>query len=286
MWSAIKSTIFLLFMFIIGAPVIAMIVSMFNDNSTTWAGATYLLVMAYSIYRVVNKHQRQAPPEIQNRRNGYPFQPPQDFRQQPIRTAPPVQAPEAPATGGRVFGVAGVGIGNSGVFGAEATSAGVAGEQKTGLILERLSKAYPGGYTWHTLSWPGSANADMDHAFAIRAKSAITGTLQDIVFVIDSKMWKSGDYTWDGANAYLNGTKYHEVKFPDAVNKVRAMLPNAQVFGVVAVHNAKSVTTTNRTGTDMIPANELYQYIDSKLVRGSDMPPSFPIISQLHRLKK
>lgn len=88
-------------------------------------------------------------------------------------------------SGPRVFGVPG-GVANAvDRFGKEAVDAGVKGEEYTAVLLELLLRI-PGTTIYHGLHFPGSKNADVDHAVACG----------NTVFLIDSKLYRWGEYEW------------------------------------------------------------------------------------------
>ncbi|PWH04968.1 hypothetical protein DEO23_15660 [Brachybacterium endophyticum] len=78
-----------------------------------------------------------------------------------------------------------------GVFGADRVQAGLEGERLTTHELVTFILAdVPGAKLFDTLKFPGSLNADIDHALLYRDKLAL----------IDSKLWSPGIYHLDGGS--------------------------------------------------------------------------------------
>ena len=116
-------------------------------------------------------------------------------------------------------------------FGAQAVALGSAGEKFTAEFMERLLKI-PGTRIFHGLEFPGSENADVDHAI-------ING---DKIAFVDSKMWKAGNYSWGwdgvidhedrGVKNTMNSNFHH------AVLGYKRKLPEAQIRSHILIHSA------------------------------------------------
>ncbi|WP_433876206.1 nuclease-related domain-containing protein [Sinomonas atrocyanea] len=92
----------------------------------------------------------------------------------------------AAAREGRAHGSPG-GIRTAGSrFGAAQVQAGAVGEEATALLLDMLL-SIPGTAVFHGLQFPYDGNADVDHAVA----------RGNVVFLIDSKLYRWGTYQWD-----------------------------------------------------------------------------------------
>lgn len=106
----------------------------------------------------------------------------------------PLEAPRFPLPNMK-FGTPG-GIGaEASTFGAAEVAAGVRGEAATAKLLELLMEI-PGVNVFHGLRFPGSTSADVDHA-------VVHG---DIVYLIDSKQYRPGVYSWGSGREIVNGS--------------------------------------------------------------------------------
>lgn len=115
------------------------------------------------------------------------------------------------------------------IFEAGNLKAGVRGEQNTAELLKLVSEI-PGTNVFHGLRFPGSANADVDHA-------VVNG---NNVFLIDSKQYRPGVYQWsfDGSEEILTGDgRTYENHMASAAEGYRAILgPAAKVIPIVMIH--------------------------------------------------
>lgn len=91
----------------------------------------------------------------------------------------------AAARVGRVFGTPGGIRAAAHRFGSAQTEAGAVGEEATAVLLDLLL-SIPGTSVFHGLQFPYDDNADVDHA-------VYRG---NVVFLIDSKLHRSGTYQW------------------------------------------------------------------------------------------
>lgn len=160
----------------------------------------------------------------------------------------------------REHGVAGGAIGAGGTFGEANTSAGVEGERRTGkLIRDAILSKHPNAHIVHGLLWPGSTRSDIDHVLIVPTARG------DFQFVLDSKMWKRGNYAFDGQVTYRDGQRAHEVKFVDAVEKMANKHPRCTTIGIIIVHGAQRVDDlqVGSHRTFMMTPDQAIAYIDS-----------------------
>lgn len=115
------------------------------------------------------------------------------------------------------------------VFDAGNLKAGVRGEKSTAELLRMISDI-PGTNVFHGLRFPGSANADVDHA-------VVNG---NTVFLIDSKQYRPGVYQWDfdGSDDILTGDgRTYENHMAIAAAGYQAILGNhVNIVPVVMIH--------------------------------------------------
>jgi len=115
------------------------------------------------------------------------------------------------------------------VFDAGNLKAGVRGEQNTAELLKLVSEI-PGTNVFHGLRFPGSANADVDHA-------VVNGTT---VFLIDSKQYRPGVYQWESeeSNEIITGDgRTYENHMAAAAYGYQAILGRGvNVIPVVMIH--------------------------------------------------
>ncbi|MBC9704045.1 MAG: NERD domain-containing protein [Enterococcus sp.] len=131
----------------------------------------------------------------------------------------------------KVFGKVGQ-VGDSGnIFGEGRASAGAEGERRTAYLLENLLGHVPGVQIYHGLRFPGSMDADVDHAVV----------LGDNVFLIDSKMFRPGTYFWGrGKEPTIYGGKAGPYRnhMDAAVRGFRGILPKGiRVEALIMIHN-------------------------------------------------
>lgn len=149
-------------------------------------------------------------------------------------------------------------------FGARAVALGSAGEKFTAELMEQLLKI-PGTRIFHGLEFPGSENADVDHA-------VING---DKIAFVDSKMWKAGNYRWDwdgvinhednGVNTKINTNFHHAVlgyskKLPEAQIRSHILIHSASGRPVI-VDNSKAERSGKAPVTEMISVQDFFQQI-------------------------
>lgn len=111
---------------------------------------------------------------------------------------------------------------------------GIKGEQKTASLLSVFPERLETATVFHGLRFPGSTNADVDHAVLYGNRLAL----------IDSKMWKPALYEFgsgyieihdfDGGDMETRTTHFHE-----AVSKYSEMFPNLEVKGWYFIHSTQ-----------------------------------------------
>lgn len=117
---------------------------------------------------------------------------------------------------------------------------GATGEKMTAELMNNLM-LIPGTRILHGLRFPGSENADVDHAI-------INGNK---IVLVDSKMWSGGSYHWgyDGMIVRSNGTTSTDLhtNFPYAVAEYQKDIPEAHIRGRILIHsnNGKPVVVDN-----------------------------------------
>lgn len=116
-------------------------------------------------------------------------------------------------------------------FGERNVALGGIGERFTADFAEQLLRI-PGTRVFHGLKFPGSRNADVDHA-------VINGN--KIVF-IDSKMWVGGEYSWlqKGEILRVNGNSQTNIhsNFSKAAERYALELSEATVRSRILIHSS------------------------------------------------
>lgn len=154
---------------------------------------------------------------------------------------PLVKIPDQVILQTKVWGTAGDLSGATDKFGARNVTLGQAGELFTAELMEQILRI-PGTRIFHGLQFPGSNNADVDHAIVNGNK---------VVFV-DSKLWKAGDYSWnpDGTIVRRNGSSSTEIKsnFHAAIMGYHQRLPHLQMRSNILIHPASGKPMTIDNG--------------------------------------
>ena len=102
-------------------------------------------------------------------------------------------------------------------FGVSRSEPGAVGEPIGGSKLEEILPTYQDAYVFHSLRFPGSAVADVDHA-VVRGQQVV---------LVDSKSWKPGRYSWDHHGALLRDGEHFKGgtnHLADAVSGYRTAL--------------------------------------------------------------
>jgi hypothetical protein len=165
----------------------------------------------------------------------------------------------------RIFGQPGTVASAVDKFGQHAVDAGVKGEQNTAELLKLLMKI-PGTTVYHGLRFPNSANADVDHAVAHG----------NTVFLIDSKMFRWGDYEWqcgsEGTDEIVRtdgyGRPYKNNMHAAAEGYKEILGPGVNVMPLILMHGNKVGVGKNRTsceGVMMLTANDAMMCIGDTL---------------------
>lgn len=108
----------------------------------------------------------------------------------------------------RVFGSPGGGLRSVDTYGKKVAAIGSYGERVTATLLEDGLADIPEARIFHQLRFPGSENADVDHAVVIG----------DTVILVDAKVWKPGVYTWSRYGSVLRDGQ----EFPGGDNHMAA----------------------------------------------------------------
>lgn len=136
----------------------------------------------------------------------------------------------------------------AGLYGKAAVAAGARGETATAKILDHLLDI-PGTTVLHGLKFPGSANADVDHA-------AVNGR---VVVLIDSKQFRGGEYAWaDGEGTVIENTKTgtrYANHMASARRGYRRILGNrTEVYAIVLMHGKGATVGRNKTADGVLLA--------------------------------
>lgn len=172
-------------------------------------------------------------------------------------------------------------------FGAQAVALGSAGERFSAEFMQELLRI-PGTRIFHGLKFPGSIDADVDHAIVNGDK---------IVFV-DSKMWKAGDYRWqwDGVIERKDdsGKTTINSNFHTAVMGYRRMLPEAQMRSHILIYsasgrpvivdnsNAEQPHSPDAPVTELIAAQEFFQQVGDWFNEGTPGCVNKKLVSALY----
>jgi hypothetical protein len=116
-------------------------------------------------------------------------------------------------------------------FGQRNVALGAIGEKRTAELLSNLF-LIPGTKVFHGLKFPGSEDADVDHAVVNGNKIAF----------IDSKMWAGGHYGWSSNGTIIRDKKYDSLElhtnFPTAVKKLDdTLFHEADSRGWILIHS-------------------------------------------------
>jgi hypothetical protein len=132
-------------------------------------------------------------------------------------------------------------------FGQRNVALGALGEKRTAEMLSQLF-IIPGTKIFHGLKFPGSENADVDHAVINGNKIAF----------IDSKMWSGGLYGWSSNGTIVRDKKYDSLElytnFPRAVEKLDATLfHEAESRGWILIHsNDNRQVRTDNSNSEVV----------------------------------
>lgn len=156
-----------------------------------------------------------------------------------------------------VFGHAG-GVGEAArIFGEGRAAAGAAGERQTAYLLDNMLSHIPGVNIYHGLRFPGSLDADIDHAVVIG----------DSVILVDTKMFRKGFYGLNSSFHHgrqqmtiFGGEKKHYDNHMDvAARSIRNMVKSISSIEVVILMHSQN------GDAEVIPNYE--QVVDSVMVR-------------------
>jgi hypothetical protein len=132
-------------------------------------------------------------------------------------------------------------------FGQRNVALGAIGEKRTADLLSQLL-LIPGTKIFHGIKFPGSENADVDHAVANGNKIAF----------VDSKMWSGGHYSWTGDGTIVRDKKYDSLElytnFPRAVEKLdETLFHEAESRGWILIHsNDNHPVRTDNSNSEVV----------------------------------
>lgn len=162
------------------------------------------------------------------------------------------------ANSGRIFGAPGSVLGAAGKFGQGRVEAGARGEGSTALLLELLLRI-PGTTVYHGLQFPGSDDADVDHAVAFG----------NVVYLLDSKLYRWGQYEWNAStekDVLVRSDGYGRGKvnwMHVAAAGYRTLLgPEVEVIPMVMIHGRRTSVgsrSISAHGVHMLTARDAMQ---------------------------
>jgi hypothetical protein len=149
------------------------------------------------------------------------------------------RAVPVPARQQQVFGRTGTALATVRGWRQEAVESGLLGEALTGELLEHYVTRIPSARIFHSLRWPGSATADVDHVVLCGKR----------LVLIDTKRWPPGEYTFAADGGLLRAGRPFlgsDIRLANAVAGYQRLLPRCDVHGVVLIH-------PNRPGAVTVP---------------------------------
>ncbi|WP_136612220.1 nuclease-related domain-containing protein [Sinomonas albida] len=168
----------------------------------------------------------------------------------------------------RIFGTPGQIREAAARFGQGPAEAGARGEESTAALLELLL-CIPGTMVFHGLQFPGNVDADVDHAVV----------LGNVVFLIDSKLYRWGSYEWRSAgfrdlivrsDGYGRGTANW---MHTAAERYQAMLgDHVAVIPLVMIHGRNTSVGPERAsahGVHMLTARDAMESLGNTLAHGA-----------------
>ncbi|GAA1944135.1 J domain-containing protein [Amycolatopsis minnesotensis] len=173
-------------------------------------------------------------------------------------------------------------FGDEVVFGRFGADADQQAERFTARLLERYLVKVPGARVFHSLAWPGSVFADIDHAVLAGRR----------LVLVESRLWPPGHYEIDDdGSLWRDGNRFRggESRLLGAIEQYRELLPGVEVRGAVLVypHRAGEVTTEDDAPDDlpapMTPAR-FAEEIGSWLAAGSSTVDPFVFRTVLGRV--
>ncbi|RZQ63800.1 J domain-containing protein [Amycolatopsis suaedae] len=139
-------------------------------------------------------------------------------------------------------------------FGRVGTDADQRGEQLTAGMLSRYLTRLPGIRVFHSLAWPDSVFADIDHAVLAGRR----------LVLIESKVWPPGHYALDGGVLWRNGNRFRggESRLADGIRAYQEMLPDVEIRGAVLVYpNRLGEVTAEPVGDQLAPPMTPEQFV-------------------------
>lgn len=131
----------------------------------------------------------------------------------------------------RSVGSIGGNLASNTVFPQGSTAFGLAGEVKTAQILDRWLGDLSRVAVFHSVRFPGSRDADIDHVVLIG----------DEVVLVDSKAWRAGQYRQVSPETIIvDGSEERTSSMPSAAEKMQQIL-GAPVRAVTVIHPTSGV---------------------------------------------
>lgn len=132
------------------------------------------------------------------------------------------------------------------------------GELRTAAALQPVLDEYPAARLIHGLRWPGTDHADIDHVLVV----------DQTVILVDSKMWRAGQYWWNGRQLFREGDELDAPALALAAGALEDELGATvdQVRAVVAIHSQGAVSVEDNAAPGavrMVTGDEL-----ARTVRG------------------
>jgi hypothetical protein len=146
------------------------------------------------------------------------------------------------------FGAPGGVTKSAGLYGKAAVTAGARGETATAKLLDLLLDI-PGTTVLHGLKFPGSANADVDHA-------VVNGR---VVILVDSKQFRAGQYAWAESEGTIientkTGTRYANHMASARRGYRRILGSRTEVYAIVLMHGKGATVGPNKTADGVLLA--------------------------------
>ncbi|WP_158887199.1 J domain-containing protein [Amycolatopsis anabasis] len=132
------------------------------------------------------------------------------------------------------------------VFGRAGADRDQWGEQLTAELLSRYLTRLPGARIFHSLAWPGSVFADVDHA-------VLSGRR---LVLIESKLWPPGHYSVDETGALWRDDHLFRggaTRLPGAISAYQDLLPEVEIRGAVIIYPMRAGRVTTEPEID-VPA--------------------------------
>lgn len=124
-------------------------------------------------------------------------------------------------------------FGTTVVFGRPGSEPDQWAERLTADLLDRYLTRLPNARIFHSLCWPGSVFADVDHAVLAGRR----------LVLIESKAWLPGHYAADEDGVlWRNDRRFRggATRLPKAIDAYRDLLPGAEIRGVLIIYPSRA----------------------------------------------